>query len=207
MGIRPQSGARSRRTAALLSSGLLLASVLASFVLIGNFPSELAEAAGPTGPNPPLGIHLSYLDDPTTAVVTWHTASPSTSRADWGTSSGGSYPFSSSGVDYASPMGTFLHAVTLSDLIPSSRYYYRVGDASMNSSYGEASFRAALPKGSTETFSFAAAGDWGNSQATADTSNAIKAVDPNLVLPLGDLYYSPNETIVKQIFQKWQAFG
>jgi len=207
MGIRPQSGARSRRTAALLSSGLLLASVLVSFVLMGNFPSELAEAAGPTGPNPPLGIHLSYLDDPTTAVVTWHTASPATSRADWGTSSGGSYPFSASGVDYASPMGTFLHAVTLSDLIPSSRYYYRVGDASMNSSYGEASFRAALPKGSTETFSFAAAGDWGNSQGTADTSNAIKAVDPNLVLPLGDLYYSPNETIVKQIFQKWQAFG
>src|SRR5216117_1084918 len=72
MGIRPQSGARSRRTAALLSSGLLLASVLTSFVLMGNFPSELAEAAGPTGPNPPLGIHLSYLDDPTTAVVTWH---------------------------------------------------------------------------------------------------------------------------------------
>src|SRR6266480_4154701 len=207
MGIRPQSGARSRRTAALLSSGLLLASVLASFVLMGNFPSELAEAAGPTGPNPPLGIHLSYLDDPTTAVVTWHTASPATSRADWGTSSGGSYPFSASGVDYASPMGTFLHAVTLSNLIPSSRYYYRVGDASMNSSYGEASFRAAPPKGSTETFSFAAAGDWGNSQGTADTSNAIKAVDPNLVLPLGDLYYSPNETIVKQIFQKWQAFG
>src|SRR5438477_525986 len=77
----------------------------------------------------------------------------------------------------------------------------------MNSSYGEASFRAAPPKGSTETFSFAAAGDWGNSQGTADTSNAIKAVDPNLLLPLGDLYYSPNETIVKQIFQKWQAFG
>src|SRR5438067_1790284 len=207
MGIRPQSGARSRRTAALLSSGLLLASVLASFVLIGNFLSELAEAAGPTGPNPPLGIHLSYLDDPTTAVVTWHTASPAPSRPGWGTSSGGSYPCSASGVDYASPMGTFLHAVTLSNLIPSSRYYYRVGDASMNSSYGEASFRAAPPKGSTETFSFAAAGDWGNSQGTADTSNAIKAVDPNLVLPLGDLYYSPNETIVKQIFQKWQAFG
>src|SRR5207237_10714376 len=131
--------------------------------------------------------------------------SPPTSRADSRTSPCGSFPVSSSVVDYASPMGTFLHAVTLSNLIPSSRYYYRVGDASMNSSYGEASFRAAPPKGSTETFSFAAAGDWGNSQGTADTSNAIKAVDPNLVLPLGDLYYSPNETIAKQILQKWPA--
>src|SRR2546430_10374957 len=101
-------------------------------------------------------------------------------------------------------MGTFPHAVTLSNLIPSSRYYYRVGDASMNSLYGEASFRAALPKGSTETFTFAAAGDWGNSQGTADTSNAIKAVHPNLVLPRGDLHYSPNETILKQNLQKWQ---
>src|SRR5204863_4357576 len=143
MGIRPQSGARSRRTAALLSSGLLLASVLASFVLIGNFPSELAEAAGPTGPNPPLGIHLSYLDDPTTAVVTWQTASPATSRADWGTSFGGSYPFSASGMDYASPIATFPHAVTLTKLIPSSLYYYRVEDASLTSAYGEESFRAA----------------------------------------------------------------
>src|SRR5207247_9485542 len=97
MGIRPQSGSRSRRTAALLSSGLLLASVLVSFVLTGNFPAELAEAAGPTGPNPPLGIHLSYLDDPTTAVVTWHTASPEHSCADWGTSSDGSCHFIASG--------------------------------------------------------------------------------------------------------------
>src|SRR5438132_12403843 len=205
MGIRPQSGARSRRTAALLASGLLLASVLASFVLMGNFPAELAEAAGPTGPNPPLGIHLSYLDDPTTAVVTWHTASPATSRADWGTTSGGSYPFSPTGVDYASPMGTFLHAVTLSDLIPSSRYYYRVGDASMNSSYGEASFRAALPKGSTGTFSFAAAGDGGNSQGNADTSNPIKSVEPNLVLPLGDLFYSSHQPIVQPPLQQLNA--
>src|SRR5437764_15284894 len=103
MGIRPQSGARSRRTAALLASGLLLASVLVSFVLMGNFPSELAEAAGATGPNPPLGIHLSYLDDPTTAVVTWHTASPATSRADWVATSGRSYPFSSRGPSSATP--------------------------------------------------------------------------------------------------------
>src|SRR5437660_9827871 len=113
MGVRPQSGARSRRTAALLSSGLLLASVLVSLVLIGNFPAELAEAAGPTGPNPPLGIHLSFLDDPTTAVVTWHTASPATSRADWGTTSGGPDPASARGRAYASLMGTFLRAVHL----------------------------------------------------------------------------------------------
>src|SRR5436305_15139005 len=109
MGIRPRSGARSRRTAASLASGLLLASVLVSFVLMGNFPSELAEAAGPTRPNPPLGIHLSYLDDPTTAVVTSHTASPATSRADSRTNSGGSYPFSPSGAVSPPPMGTFLH--------------------------------------------------------------------------------------------------
>src|SRR5947199_9399332 len=118
MGIRPQSGARSRRTAALLASDLLLASVLVSFVLMGNFPSELAEAAGATGPNPPLGIHLSYLDDPPTPVVTWQPASPAPSRPDRGTSSGRAYPFAPTGAAYRAPMRPLLHAATRRNLIP-----------------------------------------------------------------------------------------
>src|SRR6266571_6730082 len=53
----------------------------------------------------PLGVHLSYLDDPTTAVLTWYTASASTSRAEWGRSLGPPYSFHTTGTDYGSPGG------------------------------------------------------------------------------------------------------
>jgi len=147
------------------------------------------------------------MDNPATAVVTWHTTNASTSRADWGSSTGPPYSFTAAGTDYLSPGGSFLHRVTLTGLTPGSRYYYRVGDATMASSYGEASFRAALANGSAEEFTFAAAGDWSFSSGTTATSNAIQAVNPNLVVPLGDLFYSNSEAVVESVYQQWQAFG
>ena len=87
--------------------------------------------AVPSGPTPPLGVHLSYLDDPTTAVLTWYTASASTSRAEWGRSLGPPYSFHTTGTDYSSPGGSFLHRATLTLLTPGARYYYRVGDAAI----------------------------------------------------------------------------
>ncbi len=185
----------------------------ASSVAIVVFVTTLAAlpsfgaGAVPFGPTPPLGVHLSYLDDPTTAVLTWYTASASTSRAEWGRSLGPPYSFHTTGTDYGSPGGSFLHRANLTLLTPGARYYYRVGDAAMNSVFGQASFRAAPPKGSADTFTFAAAGDWGNTTQTLTTSNEIAKRNPNLVLPLGDLYYSHTEPGVKGTYDKWQIFA
>jgi len=169
----------------------------------------LAPAAlgGANGVNPPLGIHLQYLDDPTTAVIVWHTTSAATSRAEWGTAHGPPYPYFVTGTDYSGPQGSRLHRAVLTGLTPGTTYYYRVGDTTMTSWYGEATFRAAPVKGSSNTFTFAAAGDWGYNDITTATSNAIAAKNPNLVLLLGDLYYNNNESKVKDVYQRWQAFG
>jgi hypothetical protein len=163
--------------------------------------------AVPVGPNPPLGVHLSYLDDPTSATITWQTASPSSSRAEWGRSLGPPYASAAAGTDYTSPGGLYLHEATLSGLTPGAKYYYRVGDEPMTSTFGQGSFRAAPAKGSSDTFTFAAAGDWGNTTQTAATSNSIARRDPNFVLPLGDLYYAHDDATVGGVYQKWMTFG
>src|SRR2546426_384365 len=86
-------------------------------------------------------------------------------------------------------------------------YYYRIGDSSMASSFGQATFRAAPPKGASDTFTFAAAGDWGDTNQTAVTSSGIAKRNPNLVLPVGDLYYTDQESGVRSVYDKWSAFG
>jgi len=163
--------------------------------------------AGASGPNPPRGIHLSFLDDPTNAVITWHTVSAATSRAEWGTSPGPDYPFSVSGTDYSSPGGSLLHAATLTGLAPGETYYYRVGDAGMTSWFDGASFRSAPPRGVAQPFVFVAAGKFGNSATSAATAAAMGAANPNLAIPLGDLYYTSQQSSVRGVWEKFQAFG
>jgi hypothetical protein len=185
------------------ASSIAVIVVLTTLALLPSFGG----GAVPSGPNPPLGVHLSYLDDPTTAAITWYTASASTSRAEWGPILGPPYAFQTSGVDYSSPGGSFLHRANLTGLTPGAKYYYRVGNAAMTASFGQTSFRAAPPKGSADTFTFAAAGDWGNTTQTLTTSNEIAKRNPNFVLPLGDLYYSHTEPGVKGTYDKWQIFA
>src|SRR5438128_4628205 len=160
-----------------------------------------------SGTNPPLGVHLSYLDDPTAATITWYTAGATSSRAEWGRSIGPPYPFQKAGDDYASPGGTHLHVVNLTGLTPGATYFYRIGDASMTSTFGQATFRAAPPKGASDTFTFAAAGDWGDTVQPAVTSSWIAKRNPTRVLPVGDLYYKVSESNVTRVYNMWQAFG
>src|SRR2546427_10776855 len=77
----------------------------------------------------------------------------------------------------------------------------------MSSVFGRASFRAAPSQGAADTFTFAAAGDWGNTTQTLTTSNEVAKRNPNLVLPLGDLYYSLAESGVKGTYDKLQIFA
>ena len=203
--------ARGRRLEGLRAihwRGFWASSIAVLFVLtaLAVLPS-FGGSAAPSGSNPPLGVHLSYLDDPTAATITWYTASATTSRAEWGRSVGPPYPFHKAGDDYASPGGIRLHVVNLTGLTPGATYFYRVGDASMASTFGQATFRAAPPKGASDTFTFAAAGDWGDTVQTAVTSSGIAKRNPNLVLPVGDLYYNVSESNVTRVYNMWQALG
>src|SRR3990172_7871138 len=164
-----------------------------------------AEAAT-AGPNPPKGVHLSW-STASEVKITWHTASASTSRAEWGTAPGPPYDNAAAGTDYDSPGGAPLHVVTLASLQPNTLYYYRVGDAAMTSWFGEGTFRSPVAAGAPETFRFAAAGDWGYGDVVEATANAVGAWDPNLMLILGDHYYSDQEANVRMYYEKTQAFG
>src|SRR5881628_767126 len=191
------------RRSGFWSSSIAVIVVLTTLTLLPSFGA----GAAPSGSNPPLGVHLSYLDDPTTATITWYTTAATTSRAEWGRSIGPPYLFHASGVDYGSPGGTRLHVVNLTGLTPGATYFYRIGDAGMASSFGQATFRAAPVKGASDTFTFAAAGDWGDTNQTAVTSSGIAKRNPNLVLPVGDLYYTDQESGVRSVYGKWSAFG
>src|SRR5207245_9297350 len=99
--------------------------------------------------------------EPTIAPITWYTRATTTWVAEWARAIGPPYLFHASGVDYASPGGTHLHVVNLTGLTPGATYFYRIGDAGMTSSFGQATFRAAPAKGAAGTFKFAAAGGRG----------------------------------------------
>jgi hypothetical protein len=184
-----------------------LAAVLALALLASVIGASTGVSADVSGPNPPLGIHLSYLGNPTQAAVTWHTASASTSRVEWGTTRGPPYANAATGNDFTSPGGTFLHSVTLAGLTPGTLYFYRAGDATMTSWSGQWTFRAALAEGSTGTFTFAAAGDFSNVSASAAVASGIAARAPNLFVGLGDYYYSPNDATVRGVYEKFETFA
>ncbi|TLZ41247.1 MAG: hypothetical protein E6K19_08850, partial [Methanobacteriota archaeon] len=196
-----------RRVRALLLTVLLFVGAPMAILLAVPALGVIGPNAIPTGPNPPLGVHLSYPDDPSMATITYHTATATTARAEWDQSIGPPYTFSATGFDYTSPGGTFLHVVNLTGLVPGARYFYRLGDASMASTFGQGTFRAAPAKGASETFTFGAAGDWGNTNQTVDTVRSIALRAPNLVLPTGDLYYSRLDSVVQAVYEKFQVFG
>src|SRR2546428_1752875 len=189
-GPQGKGGLHSVRWGGFWASSIAVIVVLTTLTLLPSFGGS----AVPSGANPPLGVHLSYLDDPTKATITWYTTAATTSRAEWGRSIGPPYLFHASGVDYVSPGGTRLHVVNLTGLTPGATYFYRIGDAGMSSSFCQATFRAAPPKGASDTFTFPAAGDWGDTNQTAVTSSGIAKRNPNLALPGGDQNYSTQES-------------
>src|SRR2546428_8805983 len=66
-----------------------------------------------SGTNPPLGVHLSYLDDPTAATITSYTAGATSSRAQWRRSLRPPYPFPQPAAASPSPAAPHLPTSTL----------------------------------------------------------------------------------------------
>src|SRR5437899_6956539 len=109
LGPQVKGGLHSVRRSGFWSSSIAVIVVLTTLTLLPSFGG----AAAPSGTNPPLGMHLSYLDDPTMATITWYTTATTTSRAEWGRSIGPPALFHASGADDASAGGPSRHAGNL----------------------------------------------------------------------------------------------
>src|SRR3989449_5207031 len=136
-----KGGLHSVRCSGFWVSSVAVVVVLTALTLLPSFGGS----AAPSGTNPPLGVHLSYLNDPTQATITWYTTATTTSRAEWGRSIGPSYLFHASGVDYASPGGTHLHVVNLTGLTAGAASFFRIRGARLTSSFWQATFPAPPP--------------------------------------------------------------
>lgn len=162
----------------------LLALVLAALSLQG------VEAEGVAGE--PGACHLSgadaalgrgpYLQSVTTdsIVVVWETNLAADGRVDYGLTA-------DLGMSRTDPIPTAHHAITLTGLLPQTRYYYQA--SSGGSPMGPvSSFRTAAPAGSGMPFSFAVFGDTrSNLLAHQKVVSRIVALAPDFALHTGDM--------------------
>ncbi len=161
-------------------------------------------------PNP-LQVHLSTsTGDPSTEVTfTWRTGSSTVSFARFGIAPS-DYQTTTQSLEYsypdlvASSTVEGMQVAQVTGLVPDTRYYYQVGSDTDGWST-EYSFKTALPKGNTSTFSFIAYADHGTEEQGVArrpraVAAAIEATDPDLVLLAGDVYYCDDQVCVDIYF-------
>ncbi len=151
---------------------------------------------------PPNQVHLSTTGDPSTSVtISWQTYSSTASTVQYGLSSALGTMITGSEFTYAGSEG-YLHSATLAGLIPSTTYYYRVGDGTdWNPTVGTFSFTTAPVLGSTLPFTVVA---WGDQGRNPEVPLGAAAINPNLTIIAGDLAYSSDEEGVDLFFDYLQ---
>ena len=118
------------------------------------------------------------------AQIIWRTPVPSDTQLWLGTNSLLSEV-------WLNPIQTNEHVVTLTNLVPGTRYFYRVASGTNVSDRAISpifSFQSAPPAGAD--FSFALLGDSGyGSTAQLQVAQLLQSLNPNLVLHAGDIIY------------------
>ncbi len=182
--------------AALLVIFLILFSLtFLFFQLSGHLPFLPLKAPSSVNPSTdsPKHIHLTYQHEPnSTITVIWQTNTPNVGDIVlYDTMSrGGNYSLyrnstSGSHHNYAGASG-YIHQVELSNLTPSTRYYFICGGPGNYS--GERLFKTA-PSLFAE-FKFVAGGDSRSDSASrTQVSQAMSHVDPSFVMHSGDMVY------------------
>ncbi|MDP6957392.1 MAG: metallophosphoesterase family protein, partial [Planctomycetota bacterium] len=131
------------------------------------------------------------MAQPTSMVVVWNTNVSAEGTLRYGRYPGPNWEFLQT-----APSST-IHAMTLKNLSPDTRYYYEVqSGGTVLASGSDYSFTTYPLSGSAKPFRFAAFGDSGNgSQKQAEMVSQMKALrpQPELTLGLGDLVYSNGE--------------
>mgnify|MGYP005840811783 FL=1 len=134
----------------------------------------------PTGTLPSGLARYPYvqLQTTTSILIAWRTTTANDSVIDYGTTP-------AYGSQASDPTPLINHALTLTGLLPDTLYYYRV--RSGGTTLAEATCRTARPA-SNPHFSFAVLGDSGcNCPAQFDVANQLAAINPDLILHVGDV--------------------
>ncbi len=124
------------------------------------------------------GPYLSWVNDPhTTITITWQTAVAESSILEYGVDTTNTDTIINPVIDTS-------HSIEVTNLEPSSKYYYRVR---LDSQFH--SFKTAAT--SSEPFTFCVFGDTRtDSVAHQSVVDRIVAIEPNFVLHTGDLVYN-----------------
>ncbi len=141
------------------------------------------------------------LQTTTSILIAWRTSTANDSVIDYGTTP-------AYGSQVSDPSPTTNHALTLTGLQPDTLYYYRV--RSGGTTLAEATCRTARPAANPH-FSFAVLGDSGcNCTAQFDVANQLAAINPDLILHVGDvdqldqgdydaIFFTPYRTLAQSI--------
>jgi hypothetical protein len=137
----------------------------------------------------PEQIHVAFAGDAGTGMtVSWATSGDGLSAVSFGLSPTDlNHNATGSSKSYLSPL--YHHHATLSDLTPSTTYYYEI-----SGSTSVLHFTTAAPSSNSEEFSASVFGDWGYGKnghaiATRDALEKIKE-DVKFVWHLGDIGYA-----------------
>ena len=143
-------------------------------------PGTPTNTPTPTGTLPSGLARHPYvqLQTTTSILIAWRTTTANDSVIDYGTTP-------AYGSQASDPTPLINHALTLTGLLPDTLYYYRV--RSGGTTLAEATCRTARPA-SNPHFSFAVLGDSGcNCPAQFDVANQLAAINPDLILHVGDV--------------------
>ena len=144
-------------------------------------------------------IHMAQGRDPSSMVISWQTAEPSSSYVRYGLTSDDlslsstgnetSYEFEYPPLPYYTS-GTF-HHVELTNLTSFTTYYYQCGDETYENSSRVLSFVTMPAVGDPRSFSVAVVGDLGQTQWSESTvEHMLRDTSLGLILHAGDLSYA-----------------
>lgn len=151
-------------------------------------------------------VHLSWQNDPmTTMTVMWATSATHTPpTVEYGLTA--SYGATSTGTDTSH--GVNLHTVELTGLSADTLYHYRVSDdgGAWGSDY---TFRTGPAAGQTGTDGLVVTitGDKGTSANAVNVNTQMAAQNADLSLTVGDLIYSPLDSVTHTWFEQQQVYA
>jgi len=168
----------------------------------GIIPDDFLNLPRVGAPTDPEQLFLNYGPSPSSMVISWATNSTADSMVEYGlTSSFGSTATGNytqySAIGYTSP---YLHMATMTNLQPSTTYYYHVGgpNSGWSATY---SFTSSPVVGANYPYKVGVMGDLGQTMYSNNTIYHVLQANVDVSVLVGDLSYADST------FHLWDSFG